>query len=81
MSSWQVFTSRNSGLPADRVTAIAEDASGALWFGTYGGGLARLDAGGRTWTVWRIVQTNDRLELSDPAPTPEGGRCYRVVSH
>jgi hypothetical protein len=53
MSSWQVLSSRNSGLPTDRVTAIAEDASGALWFGTYGGGLARLDAGGRTWTVWR----------------------------
>lgn len=35
----------------------------------------------RTWTPWRTVQTNDRLELSDPTPTPEGPRLYRVESY
>ena len=35
----------------------------------------------RTWTPWRTVQTSDRVELSEPAPTPEGRRIYRVMSH
>jgi signal transduction histidine kinase/ligand-binding sensor domain-containing protein len=37
------------GLPSDRVNAIAEDASGALWFGT-DGGLVRYD-GRRTQVI------------------------------
>ncbi|MCE5248904.1 T9SS type A sorting domain-containing protein [bacterium] len=38
------------GLPANEVRAIAEDANGALWFGTDGGGVARYD--GASWTVY-----------------------------
>jgi signal transduction histidine kinase/ligand-binding sensor domain-containing protein len=37
------------GLPSDRVRAVAQDAEGAMWFGT-DGGLARYD-GRRTQTV------------------------------
>ena len=38
------FTRKNSGLPNDRVVALAPGADGALWIGTEGG-LARLDKG------------------------------------
>jgi len=44
---WQLVNSQNSGLPAGPVSAIVEDASGALWFAVYGGGLARLSPDGR----------------------------------
>lgn len=50
---WQLVNSQNSGLPAGPVSAIVEDASGALWFAVYGGGLARLSPDGREWKVYR----------------------------
>ncbi len=34
-----------AGLPHDHVRAVHETAAGALWIGTYGGGLARFAAG------------------------------------
>ena len=43
------FTRKNSGLPNDRVVALAPGADGALWIGTEGG-LARLDKDGRWQT-------------------------------
>lgn len=36
---------REDGLPTNRVRAIHEDETGALWFGTYGGGLVRYREG------------------------------------
>jgi hypothetical protein len=51
--TWQTVTTGNSGLSADHVTDIAEDAAGNLWFATYGGGLCRQSADGRDWQVYR----------------------------
>ncbi|MFC1607930.1 two-component regulator propeller domain-containing protein [Candidatus Latescibacterota bacterium] len=47
--SWRHYI-KSDGLPANEIRAIVEDASGAKWFGTDGGGVARLD--GETWTVF-----------------------------
>lgn len=42
--SWQLFTTDNSDLPADDVSALWRDAeTGVLWIGTQEGGLARLN--------------------------------------
>ena len=40
----------NSELPSNYVTALAIDAQGNLWIGTWGGGLARFD--GVSWKVY-----------------------------
>lgn len=56
---------RASGLPAERVNALAETrgAQGErlIWAGTYGGGLARWD--GRRWSVTGVAQglPSDRI--------------------
>ena len=43
---WTTFTRKNSGLPNDRVVALAPGADGALWIGTEGGlALANLQQG------------------------------------
>lgn len=47
---WRVFTAENSGLPDDRVLAVARDGAHHLWFGTEAG-LARYD--GDDWQVYR----------------------------
>ncbi len=46
----------NDGLASDWVTAIFEDASGVMWFGTEGYGVSRFD--GQTWTS---LDTRDGL--------------------
>jgi hypothetical protein len=43
---WQIFSTGNSGLPHDRVLALAEDGAGALWVGTENG-LVQFD--GEAW--------------------------------
>ena len=50
-----VYTTANSGLPDNSVSALAYDAPrGRLWVGTdYG--LARLDVGSGVWTVWHAA--------------------------
>ncbi len=46
-----VFSTRTTpGLRSNNVSALLVDAGGALWVGTYGGGLARLREGG--WSAW-----------------------------
>ncbi|MBN1295074.1 MAG: T9SS type A sorting domain-containing protein [Candidatus Latescibacteria bacterium] len=47
--TWKNFTTDN-GLPANEIRAIAEETNGIKWFGTEGGGVAKLD--GDTWTVY-----------------------------
>ena len=49
------FTRKNSGLPNDRVVALAPGADGALWVGTEGG-LARPDRDGR-WQTYRTASS------------------------
>ena len=46
---WANFTTENSDLPNNSVTALAPGADGALWVGTFGGGLALRDKSGE----WR----------------------------
>ncbi len=48
----------STSLGADIVWTVAEDARGALWAGTVGGGLAQFDADAETW---RRVTTADGL--------------------
>jgi hypothetical protein len=49
-TNWTVYDESNSGLPYNRVYALAVDGSNNLWIGTYGGGLAKFD--GTNWTVY-----------------------------
>ena len=48
-SAWYVYNTDNSGLPNNRVEAIASDEQGHLWIGTYGG-LVHFD--GTQWTIY-----------------------------
>jgi ligand-binding sensor domain-containing protein len=57
---WFVFTQESSDLPSDFVFALAPGADGALWIGTNGGGLARLDKDGR-WQSYSKANTNGGL--------------------
>ena len=50
---WQLFNTRNSGLPVDQVLTVVRDAQGNLWFGTQHG-LARYDE-----KSWRVFRAND----------------------
>jgi ligand-binding sensor domain-containing protein len=47
---WQTFTTANSGLRDDRVTALLEDRAGGVWVGTAGGGVSRYFEG--TWQAF-----------------------------
>jgi hypothetical protein len=47
--TWTVYTTEDSGLPSNQVTALAFDAQEILWIGT-DNGLAQFD--GVTWTVY-----------------------------
>src|SRR5205823_2743213 len=57
---WAVFTAENSDLPSNAVVALAFGADGALWAGTGGGGLARLDKDGQ-WRAYSKTSTNGGL--------------------
>jgi hypothetical protein len=48
--TWIVFTTQNSGLPHDRVLAVARDEADDLWFGT-DAGLGYYD--GAEWRMYR----------------------------
>ena len=55
--AWTVFTTANSGLPANPVNDVVVGADGSVWVGTfdvlnwpYPGGVSRFD--GTTWTTW-----------------------------
>ena len=49
--TWTLYNASNSGLPTDRVYAIARDLDGSHWIGTgYDGGLVHFD--GDIWTVY-----------------------------
>ena len=48
-SKWQLFTTKNSGLPDDYITSVASDHSGVVWIGTRSG-VAKYDNG--TWTIF-----------------------------
>src|SRR5438477_7333340 len=57
---WAVFTTENSDLPSNAILALAFGADGALWAGTEGGGLARLDKDGH-WQTYSKASTNGGL--------------------
>ena len=48
--NWQQYTKENGTLPNNEIRAIAEDANGVKWFGTYGGGVVRVN--GDQWSVF-----------------------------
>ncbi len=49
-TNWKIYSTLNSGLPYDNITAIAIDGDGNKWIGTYGGGLSKFD--GTNWSVF-----------------------------
>jgi ligand-binding sensor domain-containing protein len=55
-TDWEIYTPANSGLPHQRVNAIAFDSTGKLWIGTHGGGLAILN--GNNWEVYSTSNSN-----------------------
>lgn len=71
---------RASGLPAERVNALAETrgAKGErlIWAGTYGGGLARWD--GQRWRVTGVAQglSSDRIWKLVPRPGDAGDELW-----
>ncbi len=67
-AAFQTFTTAD-GLAQDGVRSILEDDSGALWFGTYLGGVSRFD--GVTWTTYdsagAALPGNDVFDLHQDA--------------
>jgi len=50
--SWQSYTSANSGLARDQISAMALDNAGDIWLGTYGGvSVLRADGAWQTYTT------------------------------
>jgi ligand-binding sensor domain-containing protein len=60
---WTVFTTENSDLPDDHVSALAFGPDGTLWVGTIGG-VARRDEDGH-WQTYNKANTNDGLPSND----------------
>jgi ligand-binding sensor domain-containing protein len=52
---WDVFTPDNSGLP-DHLIALTADAGGAVWVGTWGGGVASFD--GSRWDQYTATNSD-----------------------
>lgn len=53
----RIFNTNNSGLPHNEITAMAIDAQGNKWFGTYNGEVVKFDD--TNWTVYN--QSNSEL--------------------
>ncbi|MDP4236135.1 MAG: two-component regulator propeller domain-containing protein [Bacteroidota bacterium] len=64
-NAWQLFTTKNSGMPDDFVTSVAADTDGSVWIGTTGG-VAHYSNG--SWTVFNtsnsLLQWDDVTALS-----------------
>lgn len=50
---WIVYTTQNSGLPGNHITALAYENNGVMWIGT-GFGLVEFD-----WTNWTVYDTSN----------------------
>ncbi|MFC1765300.1 two-component regulator propeller domain-containing protein [Planctomycetota bacterium] len=71
-TGWTIYSTTNSGLPYNGVTALAVDSQGVVWVGTgrwwahAGGGLAKFD--GTNWIVYNTgnskLPDNDHTGLS-----------------
>lgn len=44
-----------NGLPNVELTSLSMGSHGYKWFGTYGGGIARLDSAGSSWKVFNSI--------------------------
>ena len=86
---WRPYSSAESGLPGDRITALANDAAGRLWVGTRYG-LAVQD--GDHWIIYREANSglgDERvsalalsaiaLTMPPPTSTPRLGRLVGQV--
>ena len=49
-TTWTVYNTSNSGLPANHIRDITIDGNGNKWIGTWGGGIVKFD--GTAWTVY-----------------------------
>ncbi len=49
-TDWTVYTTDNSELPDNKISALAIDTHGNIWIGTWWNGLAKYD--GTNWTVY-----------------------------
>ena len=70
---WQLFNTGNSGLPADKVLALARDPAGNLWLGT-GHGLARYD--GKSWQVFHAHDLGLQNDQVKALATDTVGHIY-----
>jgi hypothetical protein len=71
--NWTVYKTSNSGLPDNRVFAIAIDGQGNKWIGTYGGGLAVYREGGVILPVEVKNESNEiptKFSLYQNYPNP-----------
>jgi len=77
-ATWQMVTAQNSGLSANHVTGIAEDAAGDLWFATYGGGLCRHSADGRDWQTYQASDGSLVNDYAGAVTVDAAGRVWAV---
>ncbi|MBL7183688.1 MAG: transcriptional regulator [Anaerolineae bacterium] len=71
--TWIVFTSENSGLPHNRVLAVARDEADNLWFGTEAG-LSRYD--GTRWQIYRAVDLGLEQDKVHAVEVGSDGRLW-----
>lgn len=64
-TSYIIDTTRFSATTGRRVFALAEDSTGSLWIGTYGGGLVRMDRATGRMTRYRGDKGNPRALPGD----------------
>ena len=76
--TWHMVTAENSGLSANYVTDIMEDADGNLWLATYGGGLCRRSADGQDWQSYRAATGSLVNDYVGTITVDEAGQVWAV---
>lgn len=68
--TFNIYNTRNSSLPNDKVQTLLQDRQGTIWAGTFGGGLCIIDSSGKSFTpfteknglpnnaVYKIIEDN-----------------------
>jgi len=82
--TWESFTRANSGLQSDWVAALAVAGNGAVWVGTYGGGVSRVTRTGDELTWQTFTRANSGLAgdwITTLAVAPDGTTWVGTHGH
>ena len=55
LQNWQIYSTNNSGLPSNNISALSIASNGNIWIGTAGGGLAKFD--GTDWVTYTTANS------------------------